>query len=371
MSGADSAAGLVENKDKFDRENVFMVVSNNKSYTLCAESEEKMHAWVAHLRKAAQLSIRDLYDIKAELGTGTFSVVKLGVLKRTGIAYALKVIEKKTLNANRDELLTEITILKKVKHKNVICLRQIFETKYKLYLIMDVLNGGELFDRIVERGMFSERDASDLIRAVLTAVAYLHDMNIVHRDLKPENLLYTDPSPDAEIKIADFGLSTFIEEDSSLTVACGTPGYVAPEVLEMKGYGKVVDCWSTGVILYILLCGFPPFYADTDEAMFEMIKHSELEFPSPEWDSISESAKSAVRDLLTKDPSKRPTALESLKHTWIMGESASAVANEALYNSLKELNAARKFRNGVGKLINVQRVQAILTKSPWKTVRAS
>ena len=348
-----------------------MVVSNNKSYTFCAQTEEMMNEWIDALRKAAHLSIRDLYDIKSELGTGTFSVVKLGVLKRTGMAYALKVIEKKTLNSNRDELLTEISILKEVKHKNIICLRQIFETKYKLYLIMDVLNGGELFDRIVERGSFSERDAADLIRAVLTAVAYLHELNIVHRDLKPENLLYTDPSPDADIKIADFGLSTFIGDNAALTLACGTPGYVAPEVLKMTGYGKVVDCWSTGIILYILLCGFPPFYADTDEEMFEMIKHRELELPSPEWDSISDSAKDAVRGLLQKKPQDRLTASASLEHPWIKGDTASKTANAELFKSIKELNAARKFRNGVGKLINVQRVQNILTKSPWKAINVT
>ncbi len=237
----------------------------------------------------------------------------------------------------------------------MINLKEIFETRKKLYLVMDVLDGGELFDRIVESGTFSEKDASRLSRSIISATKYLHELGIVHRDLKPENLLYTDRSPQAEIKVADFGLSKFVQAGELLHTACGTPGYVAPEVLMLQGYGKSVDLWSIGVIIYILLCGFPPFYADSDSEMFELIKEAEYSFPSPYWDKISDSAKDIVRKLLNKNPDKRLTSDQALAHTWVTGASASAEVNSHLIETLKEFNARRKFQQGVGKLITLNR----------------
>jgi len=345
----------VERGGKVDCDFVFELIACSRSYLLRCASEQEMNEWAAAINDASKMTIRDLYDIKKELGAGTFATVKLGVLKKTGQPYAIKIIDKATLQENRDALLTEISILKQVDHRHVINLKEIFETRKKLYLVMDVLDGGELFDRIVENGTFSERDASDLSRSIIEATKYLHGLGIVHRDLKPENLLYTDKTPQADIKIADFGLSKFIVEGELLQTACGTPGYVAPEVLLLQGYGKAVDLWSIGVIIYILLCGFPPFYAESDSDMFELIKEAEYDFPSPYWDKISDSAKDLVRGLLEKNPDRRLTSEQALEHSWVKGDSASTEVNTDLIETLKEFNAKRKFQLGVGKLITINR----------------
>lgn len=351
-----SSVSPAEKSGKVDCDNVFELIACSRSYLLRADSEEEMNQWVAAINQASKMTIRDLYDIKRELGAGTFATVKLGILKRTGEPFAIKIIDKATLQENREALLTEISILKQVSHPNVINLKEIFETRKKLYLVMDVLDGGELFDRIVENGTFSEKDASNLTRSMIAACDYLHGLGIVHRDLKPENLLYTDRTADAEIKVADFGLSKFVKNGELLQTACGTPGYVAPEVLLMQGYGKEVDLWSLGVIVYILLCGFPPFYAESDAEMFELIKEADYDFPSPYWDKISDSAKDLVRGLLQKDPTKRLTSKKTMEHPWVKGDSASSEVNSNLIETLKEFNAKRKFQQGVGKLITINRL---------------
>ncbi|XP_053870834.1 calcium/calmodulin-dependent protein kinase type 1B [Malaclemys terrapin pileata] len=186
---------------------------------------------------------------------------------------------------------------------------------------MQLVTGGELFDRIVARGHYTERDASRLVRQVLGAVSYLHQLGVVHRDLKPENLLYASPLEDAKIMITDFGLSK-LESDGVMATACGTPGYVAPELLEQKPYGKAVDSWALGVISYILLCGYPPFYDDNDSELFAQILKGEFEFDSPYWDDISDSAKDFIRQLLQRDPETRYTCEQALQHPWISGDTA-------------------------------------------------
>ena len=169
-------------------------------------------------------------------------------------------------------MLDECDILHSCDHVNIVKLYDIYENEHKLYLVMELVNGGELFDRIVEKGSYTEKDAANLVAKICSAVGYLHSKSIAHRDLKPENLLYSSEAADAEIKLADFGLSTYASPGSStLKTACGTPGYVAPEVLKNKGYGLEVDMWSVGVITYILLCGFPPFYEENTAQLFESI----------------------------------------------------------------------------------------------------
>ncbi|XP_037677033.1 calcium/calmodulin-dependent protein kinase type 1B isoform X6 [Choloepus didactylus] len=180
---------------------------------------------------------------------------------------------------------------------------------------------GELFDRIMERGSYTEKDASHLVGQVLGAVSYLHSLGIVHRDLKPENLLYATPFEDSKIMVSDFGLSK-IQAGNMLGTACGTPGYVAPELLEQKPYGKAVDMWALGVISYILLCGYPPFYDESDPELFSQILRASYEFDSPFWDDISESAKDFIRHLLERDPQKRFTCQQALQHLWISGDAA-------------------------------------------------
>uniref|UniRef100_A0A182JI42 Protein kinase domain-containing protein n=1 Tax=Anopheles atroparvus TaxID=41427 RepID=A0A182JI42_ANOAO len=291
-------------------------------------------------------SIDDKYVIKELLGTGAFSEVRLCEHKETAQQYAVKIIDKKALKGKEDSLENEIRVLKRFSavrsdgsgvhstgpplvggprfaHPNIVQLLETFEDKSKVYLIMELVTGGELFDRIVEKGSYTERDASNLIRQVLEAVDYMHEQGVVHRDLKPENLLYYSPAEDSKIMISDFGLSK-MEDSGFMATACGTPGYVAPEVLAQKPYGKAVDVWSIGVISYILLCGYPPFYDENDANLFAQILKGEFEFDSPYWDEISDSAKDFIRQLMCVNVERRFTCKQALAHPWISGNAASS-----------------------------------------------
>uniref|UniRef100_A0AAY4CHW5 Protein kinase domain-containing protein n=1 Tax=Denticeps clupeoides TaxID=299321 RepID=A0AAY4CHW5_9TELE len=253
---------------------------------------------------------------------GAFSEVVLAEEKRTQRLVAIKCIPKKALEGKENSIENEIAVLHRIKHANIVSLEDIFESDSHLYLVMQLVSGGELFDRIVEKGFYTERDASKLIRQILDAVKYLHDMGVVHRDLKPENLLYYSMEEDSKIMISDFGLSKIEDSGSVMSTACGTPGYVAPEVLAQKPYSKAVDCWSIGVISYILLCGYPPFYDENDAKLFEQILKAEYEFDSPYWDDISDSAKDFICHLMEKDSLGRFTCEQALLHPWISGDTA-------------------------------------------------
>ncbi|GCB72654.1 hypothetical protein scyTo_0006405, partial [Scyliorhinus torazame] len=253
---------------------------------------------------------------------GAFSEVVMAKEKNTGKMFAIKCIPKKALKGKENSIENEITVLRRIKHENIVALEDIYESPNHLYLVMQLVSGGELFDRIVEKGFYTEKDASTLIRQVLDAVQYLHKLCIVHRDLKPENLLYFSPDEESKIMISDFGLSKMEGTGDVMSTACGTPGYVAPEVLAQKPYSKAVDCWSIGVISYILLCGYPPFYDENDSRLFEQILKAEYEFDCPYWDDISESAKDFIKRLMEKDPNKRYTCEQALRHPWIAGDTA-------------------------------------------------
>ncbi|XP_053723851.1 calcium/calmodulin-dependent protein kinase type 1 isoform X2 [Synchiropus splendidus] len=253
---------------------------------------------------------------------GAFSEVVLAEEKRTQKLVAIKCIPKKALEGKENSIENEIAVLHKIKHANIVSLEDIFESKSHLYLVMQLVSGGELFDRIIEKGFYTEKDASKLIQQILDAVKYLHDLGIVHRDLKPENLLYYSMDEDSKIMISDFGLSKIEDSGSVMSTACGTPGYVAPEVLAQKPYSKAVDCWSIGVISYILLCGYPPFYDENDAKLFEQILKAEYEFDSPYWDDISDSAKDFIVHLMEKDPHVRYSCEQALQHPWIAGDTA-------------------------------------------------
>ncbi|XP_018430383.1 PREDICTED: calcium/calmodulin-dependent protein kinase type 1B [Nanorana parkeri] len=269
------------------------------------------------LGKNGKKKIEDInmvYNIKEKLGAGAFSEVVLAQEKDSERLVALKCIPKKALRGKEAVVENEIAVLKKIAHKNIVALEDIYESPSHLYLAMELVTGGELFDRIIERGYYTEKDASQLVRQILDALQYLHNMGIVHRDLKV-------PWPQNELKLGDFGLSK-IEDGGMMATACGTPGYVAPELLEQKPYGKAVDVWALGVISYILLCGYPPFYDENDSELFNQIIKAEYEFDSPYWDDISESAKDFIRHLLEREPEKRLTCEQALQHPWISGDTA-------------------------------------------------
>uniref|UniRef100_A0A0R3S6H6 Protein kinase domain-containing protein n=1 Tax=Elaeophora elaphi TaxID=1147741 RepID=A0A0R3S6H6_9BILA len=292
-----------------------------------------------------QFNIRDYYEFKDVLGTGAFSKVFLAEqISEPGFLVAIKCIDKKALKGKEESLENEIKVLRKLRHSNIVQLYDTFDEKQYVYLVMELVTGGELFDRIVAKGSFTERDASILMRQVLEAAAFMHENGVVHRDLKPENLLYYDQTEDSKIMISDFGLSK-IEESGVMATACGTPGYVAPEVLQQKPYGKAVDIWSIGVITYILLCGYPPFYDENDANLFAQIIRGEYEFDSPYWDEISESAKDFISHLMCCDPEQRYTCHQALAHPWINGDTAGTKDIHCLVAShLKKSLAKRNWK---------------------------
>ncbi|XP_058499088.1 calcium/calmodulin-dependent protein kinase type 1D-like [Solea solea] len=264
-------------------------------------------------------NIQEVFDFMEELGSGAFSEVYMVKERKTGKLFAMKCVKKKQ---KRDlNLENEIAVLRRLKHENVVGMEDFYESQSHYYLVMQLVSGGELFDRILERGVYSEKDASEAIKQVLQAVSYLHQNDVVHRDLKPENILYYSADEHSKLMISDFGLSKMVDS-GIMSTACGTPGYVAPEVLAQKPYSKAVDCWSIGVITYILLCGYPPFYEESETRLFSKIMKAQYEFDSPFWDDISESAKDFIRNMLQKNPNMRYTIDQALRHPWIIGKTA-------------------------------------------------
>ncbi|KAF9306065.1 hypothetical protein BGZ74_007778 [Mortierella antarctica] len=260
----------------------------------------------------------ELYTVTDHvLGVGTFATVKEIILKETGKSYALKIILKKSLQGKGAMIDTEISVLSKVRHPNCVSLLELFETEDAVYLITDLAAGGELFDQLLQKGSYTEGDAARLVYQILLGVAYLHDRDIVHRDLKPENLLFSDKTENARLMITDFGLSKVLTaQNDVLMTACGTPGYVAPEVLQQIGHGKPVDMWSVGVIAYTLLCGYTPFWGEDQPALFESIISGEYEYEEEYWSDISPLAKSFIDSLLVRPAEKRPSAEHALNHPW-------------------------------------------------------
>jgi len=260
---------------------------------------------------------KECYDIFEELGRGGFSVVNRCVNKVSGEAFAVKIIAK---NQSVDEislLNREIEIMTNLKHDHIIQLFDVFDEYDNIYLILELVTGGELFDQIIDKGSYSEQDAANIIKQLLEAVSFMHSHGIAHRDLKPENILVTGKNNEI-IKVSDFGLSKNFGKEK-LKTACGTPDYVAPEVLRGGAYDNTVDVWSIGVICYILLCGFPPFFGSNDQQIFEKIMKVDYDFPSPDWDEISDDAKEFIGAILVFDFKQRPTAEQCLEAPWITG----------------------------------------------------
>ncbi|KAF8056969.1 kinase-like domain-containing protein [Lyophyllum atratum] len=262
------------------------------------------------------------YRTGKTLGSGTYAIVKEAIHIETGKYYACKVINKKLMEGREHMVRNEIAVLKRISsgHRNIVTLHDYFETSHNLYLCFDLCTGGELFDRICAKGNYYEADAAELVRTIFQSVKYIHSSGIVHRDLKPENLLFRTQAEDADIMLADFGLSRVMEEGklSMLTEICGTPGYMAPEIFKKTGHGKPVDVWAMGVVTYFLLAGYTPFDRDSQQLEMEAIIAGDYKFePNEYWANVSETAKDFVRQCLTVDPKERPTAAEVLEHKWL------------------------------------------------------
>jgi len=295
-------------------------------------------------------NVRDIYDFGDELGRGAFAVVRIATHKKSKRKYAVKIIDRKNLgDSHAVSLKREIDIMQQVTHPNIIRLRQVFENEKKyVYLVMELVTGGELFDRIVEKENYSERDAAVLIKKMVDALRYLHSKGIAHRDLKPENILLANHVSDTDVKLADFGLSRMIDESTMMKTACGTPTYVAPEVLQATGYGTEVDMWSIGVITYILLSGFPPFYGDTVPEIFEAIMSGTFDYPEDSFDHISKEAKDFINNLLKTDAKQRLSAEAALKHPWLVNaeEASASDLGGKLTKKLVKTVSTRKHETG-------------------------
>ena len=284
--------------------------------------------------------IATLYTLGDELGRGRFSVVQSALHLKEKAKYAVKVVENKSLadEENLEALETEISILRQLDHPHIVALKEVVVSRDDTYIVMELLSGGELFNRIVDVGPFSEADAAALFAQILLAMEYLHSRNIVHRDVKPENILYLSEGAN-EIKLIDFGYAGLWAEDKQLTGLCGTPDYVAPEVLtwyedDDKGtpYGKGSDLWSLGVLLYVCLSGCSPFSAEEEEDILKLVASATYEFHDSEWSGISDDAKDVVRKLLVVDPAERLTMEGLLGHRWLkdaVAASRTRVAEDA------------------------------------------
>eukprot|EP01015_Nassula_variabilis_P017500 TRINITY_DN2767_c0_g1_i1.p1 TRINITY_DN2767_c0_g1~~TRINITY_DN2767_c0_g1_i1.p1 ORF type:complete len:309 (-),score=61.44 TRINITY_DN2767_c0_g1_i1:18-944(-) len=289
-------------------------------------------------------SIKDDYKFDKVIGEGSFAIVRKGIKKSTGEEVAIKIFDKSNLESDDQlALQSEVEILSQIDHPNIVKLHEVYDDKTKFYMVMELMTGGELFDRIIEKENYSEKEAADTIRPIVDAIRYCHSMGIAHRDLKPENLLYATTDAKSIIKISDFGLAKVMHNDL-LTTACGTPGYVAPEVIEGKGYNLSVDFWSIGVILYVLLSGSPPFYEETNEKLFDVIKGGKYDFPSPQWDNISEYAKDLIKKLMVVDHSKRLDANGILNHPWMQENVTPRSDLSGVTQKLREFNARRRLK---------------------------
>uniref|UniRef100_A0A0B6ZLD6 Protein kinase domain-containing protein n=1 Tax=Arion vulgaris TaxID=1028688 RepID=A0A0B6ZLD6_9EUPU len=241
-------------------------------------------------------------------------------------------------------VVTEIGIMLKLDHPNIVRMKEVYETLDHVYIVLEIVTGSELFERIVSQEFYSEEQAATAVRDIISGVEYLHNHGIVHRDLKPENILYENQSEHSKLKIADFGLSTIISDKVALTTVCGTPGYCAPEVLKGDRYFQSSDMWSIGVIAYILLCGYEPFYDEKEAAMFKKILKGQYTFDSLFWDDVSDNAKDLIRKLLVVDPKKRLTPAAALKHVWVTGMANKKTHKDDTVEKIKEFNARRKLK---------------------------
>ncbi|KAK5837075.1 hypothetical protein PVK06_012885 [Gossypium arboreum] len=293
-------------------------------------------------------NIRDLYTLGPKLGQGQFGTTYLCTELSTGIEYACKSISKRKLVAKEDvdDVRREIQIMYHLAgHKNIVTIKGTYEDSLYVHIVMELCSGGELFDRIIQRGHYTERKAAELTRIIVGVVEACHSLGVMHRDLKPENFLLVNKDDDFSLKAIDFGLSVFFKPGQVFTDVVGSPYYVAPEVLQ-KHYGPEADVWTAGVILYILLSGVPPFWGETQQGIFDAVLKGFIDFDSEPWPLISDSAKDLIQKMLCSRPSQRLTAHKVLCHPWICenGVAPDKALDPAILSRLKQFSAMNKLK---------------------------
>jgi len=312
------------------------------------------------------MTFNELYSLSTVLGTGAFSTVRKGTHRRSPTKqYAIKCIQRSKLK--EEDILAlkdEVQILNQLrKCQHIIRLYDFFDEPDFYYLVMETMYGGELFDRIVQKSYYNEKEARMTCKILLEAVAYCHEHHVAHRDLKPENLLLRSETDDSSIKIADFGFAKVVKKPQSLKTQCGTPGYVAPEILKGIPYDETADMWSIGVILYILLGGYPPFIDENQRKLFRKIRKGQYEFHEEYWGPVSMHAKNLISNLLCVNSNDRLTAREALRSNWISLAKDEMLEKNDMGGNLVELrkfNGKRKFRAAVASVIAVNKLQNFL-----------
>jgi serine/threonine protein kinase len=354
-----------------DRPLELVVQLPSRRLSYFAESHEEHAAWVEMAARAKDADLYKHYELGKQLGEGGFAKVYAAHDKKTMDRCAVKVVNK----ANRDSaemeyILREMDIMMRVSHPNIVATFDVFDTPSVLNLVIDIMPGGELFDIVADKGHLSEAQASQVVRELIKACDYLHSIDIVHCDIKPENILCKSAEWPLEVKLCDFGLSDYIDpareqelgHDNTLTAVIGTPGYIAPEVVKREPYGRAVDMWACGVVLYVMLSGRLPFFGRTDVECLRRIAHGQYSFPDREWKDISEHAISLVKSLLQVNPTKRLTAHAALQHRWLATPEHNSQI--MLSNDLRELRSShRKFKRAVMGIWTVQRMEQLVIQA--------
>lgn len=315
-------------------------------------------------------TFREIYQLNARLKSGSFATVCRGTHRITGKKVAIKCVLRKELPPSDDAAIyDEVAILASLRHQYVVPLIDFFEEKDCYFIIMELMAGGDLFDRIGLKTSYSEKDARDLCRKMLEAMKYCHDFGVAHCDMKPKNLLLKSDENDSYIKLADFGFAARVHAPKTLTKQCGTPFFVAPEILTRAPYDHQSDLWSCGAIMYLLLSGNLPFMARSQKELFRKIVIGKFEFPDSDWGNVSEEAKDLVRGLLVTDPDQRMTAVQALNSPWIR-ESGKKLQTHTLLSAserLKTFNARMKLRSA---MIAVDWISSMTRKTSWVSERS-
>jgi calcium/calmodulin-dependent protein kinase I len=334
-------------------------------------SDRLVHSPLPANNQGFKQNFKDKYRVDKKLGEGGFAVVHLAFDKETACKVAVKIVTRRNLDAKDERALDlEYQILHKLSHPNIVSAYDYFKESDNLYVVLEYLDGGELFDRIVKKSTYTEQEARDVVETLLRALKFCHDRDIVHRDLKPENLLLVSQDDDANVKLADFGLAT-IASGNTIRDKAGTPEYIAPEIIENIPFGKAVDMWAFGVIVFILIGGYQPFHDDNRKALFRKIISGDYKFHPKRWSNVSDDAKDFIRKLLNINYETRITVDQALAHQWI-GLPSRELSQRCIDTSeLRKFQAAKKLRVGVKALMAVSKFKASTAPSSEKVENSS